>query len=466
MKFNLKKQFAFLEERFINRNPQKWYSKLGWLLFRLYRFLKITLREFKDDRLLLRAMALTYATMLSLVPLSALLFSLFKLFDGAEWFSDVVRPVLMENLAPGSGEAIVGKVERVLFKNIGTTVGGIGLAFFLFVVHSIFSTIESTFNLIWGVPNSKAGAIQRLPTYWGLLTIIPITVVISLAITTYIQALPLVNRAVESVSFIQTLISSSIPIIIVMFGFFLLYKFLPGTKVRFRAALTGAVTAGLLYEIVKSIFIFYTGRLVQYDAFYGSLAIIPLLMIWINLSWLVVLIGVEISFVYQHYNVLLIKRKHIQFSRAQKDAIAFQILIQATLAFRGKLKPLEIEKWSNQNSIPPKVVRDVTDRLEKGGLLVKVQNGEKSGVKILLNRDPNYIRIYDINKVLSGDIMTEWTWPDGKSWDWLKKWLSSKHSTAGSESQDMTLDGLVETIAENEKRKSEDKIGTNHLTKL
>ncbi|HHE47028.1 MAG TPA: YihY family inner membrane protein, partial [Bacteroidetes bacterium] len=302
-----------------------WHTLAAGYLIRLYRFVQITIREFLDDRLLLRAMALTFATLLSIIPLLAILFGMFQMFGGGEWFVDVLRPVLMRNLAPGSGPAVAQRIEELLVaRGGGPAVSGIGLLFLVFAVYGIFTGIESTFNLIWGV-SLRAGVLHRLPLYWGLVTIIPILVVSSLALTTYIKALPLVHQAVESVSFADSLINRLLPVLMVMLGFFLLYRFLPNTRVRTYAALLGAVIAGLIYELLKSGFIFYTGKLVQYDVIYGSLAIIPLLMVWVNLSWVVVLLGVEICFVTQHYDLLQNKRKHVVFSRPQKDALAYLI---------------------------------------------------------------------------------------------------------------------------------------------
>jgi len=433
-----------------------WYTLIVCMLFRLYRFIQITIREFLDDRLLLRAMALTFATLLSIIPLLFILFGMFRMFGGGEWFVEVLRPVLMRNLAPGSGPVVAQRIEDMLIVGGGPTVSGIGLLFLVLAVYGIFTGIESTFNLIWGA-SSKAGALRRLPLYWGLVTIIPILVVSSLALTTFIKALPLVHQAVEKVGFVDNLINRLLPGLMVVLSFFLLYRFLPNTRVRTLAALVGAVTAGVLYEIVKYIFIFYTRKLVQYDVIYGSMAIIPSLMVWVNLSWIMVLLGVEICYVTQHYSVLLSKRKHVEFSRPQKDSIAYLILTQITLAFRGKRKPVTVDEWSHQYGVPPGTVLEVVERLRSGGILERTGSG---GSEILLTRDPDYIKVGDIDRILTGESLEEWEWPNEASWRWLRTWTRRRSKSANDNTNSLTLGKLVSSLEEMSEHPGEGRLDT------
>ncbi len=320
--------------------------------------------------------------------------------------------------------------------------GGIGLIFLVLMVYGIFSAIENTFNLIWGV-KSRAGALNRLPLYWGLVSIIPILVVSSLALTTYIKALPLVHQAVQHVNIAESVIGRALSVFMVTFSFFLLYRLLPGTRVRTSAALTGAISAGLLYEVVKVIFIFYSGKLVKYDIFYGSLAIIPLLMVWINLSWIVVLLGVEICFVSQHYRVLVSERKHVKFSRLQKDALAFLILTEVTRAFRGKRDAVTADEWVQRFGVPPGVIAAVIDKLCRGGM---IERAGTDGNILLLKRDPDYIRIGDIDRILSGESLEEWSWPDEPHWRWLKSWMRKRRVAESGQMDGVTLGELVSDL--------------------
>jgi membrane protein len=395
----------------------------------------LTAREFVDDHLFLRAMALTFVTLLSVVPMLGIIFSMFKMFGGGEWFMEYIRPFLMRTLAPGSGPVVAQRIEELLLTKSGSAVGSISLIFLVVTVYVIFSAIESTFNLIWR-SNSRAGALNRIPLYWGLVSIIPILVICSLALTTYLKALPLAYQAVAHVSFAKSLFSRSLPVLMIMIGFFLLYRFLPNAPVRTRSAIVGAVTAGLIYEFVKIGFIFYTGKLVKFDIFYGSLAIIPILMIWVSLSWVVVLMGVEVCYVTQHFKLLRIRRKHALISRDQEDALAFQILTQVTLAFRGLRDTVMLEEWSNLYAVPPGNVRAVVERLKRGGF-IDINGKNKNEIRLM--RDPDYIMIDDINKILSGEQLTEWEWPDDDTWRTIQIWMKQ-------ETDSDTLEHLVKMV--------------------
>ncbi len=422
------------------------------------RFLQITVREFISDRLVLKAMALTFVTLLSLIPLLVISFSLFRLFGGGEWYAEAVRPLILQYLAPGSGPTVVERLQEVIESAGSTTLGGIGLLLLVVAVYAIFAGIESTFNTIWGV-TSRAGALHRLPLYWGLVTIIPILVIGSVALTTYIQALPLVERtvqeAVRRVDFVQSYYSRLMPGLMVIVGFFLLYRFVPSTRVRNRFALAGAVFAGILFEIVKAGFIFYTGKLVKYDLIYGSLAVVPLLMVWVNLGWIVVLAGVEFCFVAQHYNMLLTKPKHVVFSRAQEDALAYLVLIETTRAFRGRREEVDLEEWTERFGIPPGIVEQTVNQLVKGGF---IQRGGQGGKVIIIARDPEKITIDGIDSLLSGDSSKEWKWPKDPPWKRIEEWMAKRNKAQFRASTFKNLQQFVENIdSETEKRVVESK---------
>jgi membrane protein len=375
------------------------------------------------------------------VPLLAISFSLFNLFGGGQWFMDSLAPVITQNLAPGSGPAVVERISQLIETFGGRTLGGIGVLGFVLAVYGIFSAVESTFNLIWGV-KTRGGALHRLPLYWGLVTIIPLLVVSSFALTTYLRALPLVHRAMAGGANFEDVLNRLAPGFMVMFSLFLLYRFLPSTHVRTYVAAIGAFVAGLLYEVVKSGFIFYSSELVQYNIIYGSLAIVPLLMIWINISWVVVLGGVEICFTIQHYQILRMKRKHVAFSRPQKDVLAYLILSELTRAFRGGRSAVTEGEWVKRYGVPPGVVSDVVDQLCNGGLIQRVGVSED---ELLLKRDPQYVGIEEIDSIITGEALEEWNWPPNDSWEWLRNWQRARLQGSMNPA-DMTLAELVDRL--------------------
>jgi len=411
------------------------------IFFNVFRFVQISVRETLDDRLPLKSMALTFASLLSIIPLLGISFSLFRLFGGGDWFVDTLRPLILENLAPGTGPKVAEQLQGLIENAGSAALGGLGVVLLVTAVYAIFSGIESTINAVWGI-RTRAGSLQRLPLYWGMVTIVPILVVGSLAITTYLEAMPIV-AAVQNIEFGRGILNRALSSGMIIVGFFILYKFVPATKVRSWAALVGALVAGILYEIIKATFILYSSEIVQYDVIYGSLSVIPMLLIWVNLFWIILLGGVEISFVAQHYGTLLDRPKHVKLSRYQKDAFAYLMLKEATSAFRGEREEVTLEEWAKKWNVPPNLAEATAERLRIGGLIERTGKGFSV---ILLAKSPSKVSIDEVESLLSLTTMSEWKWPGAQSWSWLREWLDNRRCVALDASECKNLAELVDQM--------------------
>ncbi len=409
----------------------------------LFRFLKVVYRESLRDMIPIRAASLTYATMLTLIPVLVILFSIFQLFGGADWFETTVRPFILDNLAPGTGEGVATRLEEIITNAGGFALNGIGVLVLVIAVWSIFSGVEGTVNAIWGA-RSSAGSLKRLPLYWGLITIVPILIVGSLALTTYVQALPFISKTVESFGILETLFNRAVTAGMIILGLFLFYQFVPATRVQPRYALASATIAGLLYEILKSGFIFYTTNLVQYNLIYGSLAAIPLLLIWINLSWVLVLAGVEMTFVQQHYQTLANKSKGLRLSKPQRNVLGYLLLFEATKVFRGergessRFNPV---LWGDDYGLPPGLIDATVDKLQEGGLVERVGSPPDD---IMLARSPKQIPVEEVDALLMSVKRSEFDWPDHPAWQWMKGWMNSRQDASLRAVESRTLDELVQ----------------------
>lgn len=427
--------------------------------FHAVKFVQITVREVLSDRIPLKSMGLTFATLLSIIPLLAISFSLFRLFGGGEWFADTLRPFILENLAPGTGPRVAERIQELIDSAGSATLGGMGVLLLVMAVYGIFTGIESTVNAVWDT-RSRAGSLQRLPLYWGMVTIVPILVVGSLAISTYLQAVPIISEAFRKVDVGAALMNRLLSIAMIVGSFFLLYKFVPATKVRSRYALAGALTSGLIYEGFKAAFIVYTADLVQYDVIYGSLAIFPLLLIWVNLSWILVLGGVEISFVAQNYSSLLHKPKHVKLSRNQKNAVAYLLLKDVTSAFRAERGPVILEEWARQWQVPQGLANETAERLRNGGV---IERAEKGYTTVLLTRAPEKVTIADIEALLSLETANEWEWPEESSWQWLLNWMKMREKISVESSEVKNLAELVHRLEYGDKKRSRKKVSSKEV---
>jgi len=392
-----------------------WLIAIGRYLRTIYDFHVIIYREFVADHLTLRAMSLTQGTVLSLVPLFVILIALFKLLGGGEWFDEVVRPALVELLAPGIEPVVSEKVNHLISAIAAKTLGVVGGLFLIIGVHVIFISVEMTFNLIWG-GSPRGRQLVRAPIYWSLILSTPVFIAASLAITAYLTALPVVGK----IGFFDVILRHLAPGGLVTLGMLLVFRFLPTAPVKWKSAIVGALVAGVAYEVVKSLFIFYTRELVRYDALYGSLAILPITLIWINLAWIVTLYGVEVCYVFQHFDQLRQKAKHVPLSRLQQDALGWCIIRSLTVASEGDNKWIDAAKLSDQWGVPPGLTNGIVQGLIKDGIIVLKA---KSIDVIRLAKPANTIRISDIDQALRSPTAEVWTWPDDPLWKETRLWL-------------------------------------------
>jgi membrane protein len=404
-------------------------------------FVRITAREFAADNLMLRALALTYITLLSLVPLMALLFSLFKILGGGEWFLEVVRPTLSNFLAPGIEPVVSERITHLISRFAAKTIGGLGLVLLIVGVHGIFTAVEMVFNSIWG-GSPRGRFLVRAPIYWGLFLITPILLGVSLGISTYILALPHPTPVPENIDLIISFVNRAIPAAMAVVGLLLIYRYMPTAPVRWSSAVAGAIIAGLLFEVCKVLFIVYATKLVRYDVLYGSLAIIPLLLVWINLAWVVTLFGVEISYVFQHFEMLRRDQKHLQLSRRQEDALAYRLLIEALSVSNGEgPRWVNIAEAADRWEVPPGVTMQVARRLASAGLI----EIKRAGDRLRLASGALDMPIGEIERAMSAETHEEWRWPTEEKWAAVQEWLRKPSGRRSTEAT--TLKDLLKRIS-------------------
>ncbi len=256
-------------------------------------------RDLLEGQLTLRAMSLVYTTLLSLVPLLALSFSVLKAFG----VHNQIRPTLLtllEPLGPKGAEIttqVIGFVENT---KVGV-LGALGLAMLVYTVVSLLQKIESAFNHVWHVQRPRRLA-ERFSQYLSVLTIGPLLVFAALGITATLSS----QRVVQALAGFAPLgaivggIGRLVPYLLVIAAFAFVYRYMPNTKVRLRAALIGAVVAGVLWQSVGWGFAAFVAGSAKYTAVYAGFAIVVLSMIWLYLSWLIVLLGASLAFYVQH----------------------------------------------------------------------------------------------------------------------------------------------------------------------
>ena len=294
---------------------------------------------FRGEAITLRASALTYLTLFSLVPLLAVVYSVIDLVSGEEQVRGAVMAWINSQLGIGAGAAISLKLTDLTTKASAKAVGGIGFAALLFSALSLLWNIESAFNHIYGVRRPRA-VLERLLKYWSFLTLGPVLLAGSLALTWRISSLQAIHghdeKGHSEALHVLTALSS---VAITYAGLTLLYKVLPNAKVRLRAAIIAALVSGTLWEIAKFIFAWASTRMVQVHKIYGSLAVLPITLTWFYISWMIALVGCRMCMAFEE------SRKPdphpLLQGAATREALCARVLLELGRQFAARGQPVK-----------------------------------------------------------------------------------------------------------------------------
>ena len=253
-------------------------------------YLKYLFVRFKEDRIIFYSGYLSYVTLLSMVPLLAVTFSAFSLFPVFQEWRGELEAFVFKNFVPTLGEAIQGHFVR--FIENATKMTPVGLVILILLALLLIYSIDHTLNHIWRVRKNRR-LIVSFSIYWVVLTLGPVLIGTSLLTTSYL--LSLTGFEENTLLAVRQLFLELLPYLASFSSFLLLYLVVPNTSVHFWSALSGAMIAAILFELSKSAFALYFTHFPVYQAIYGALAIIPLLFIWVYVSWIVVLVGAQVA---------------------------------------------------------------------------------------------------------------------------------------------------------------------------
>ncbi|MEC4750339.1 YhjD/YihY/BrkB family envelope integrity protein [Methylomicrobium sp. Wu6] len=339
----------------------------------LLRGVLILVQEATAGDLRYRAMGLVYTTLLSLAPLLAVSFSVLKAFG----VHNQLKPLLLSVLEPLGDKGvemaaqIIGYVENI---NIGV-LGAAGLVFLLYTVISLLNIIEECFNRIWRAEMSR-NWIRRSSDYLSMLLVGPVLVVSALGVMASMADTGLVRKLIAQEPFGSAyyLAGLILPYVLIIAALTFLYIFMPNTRVNFRSALAGGIAAGLTWKIVGWVFGIFVEKSASYNAIYSSFAIILLSVIWLYVSWLIVLLGGVISFLHQHPRYLLHKNKKPDLTHRQQETLGFLIMYLIGRAYYEGKAPWTLHALAEEVDLPWEAVQHTLQGLEKAGFVIAIQS--------------------------------------------------------------------------------------------
>ena len=362
------------------------------LLLRWLRTALILGRDVALGQLTLRAMSLVYTTLLSIVPLLALSFSVLKAFG----VTNQIQPLLLRLLEPlgekGQEVAlrITGFIENM---NVGV-LGAVGLVLLIYTSVSLIQKIEESLNYIWHAPRARPFG-QRLSRYLTVLLVGPILVFSALAVTATFMNIETVRAlmAIDALGQLIQLVGRLVPYMLIIAAFTFIYRFMPNARVRMWPALVGGIVGGIAWQTAGWAFAVFIVSSNNYAAIYSGFAILVLFMIWLYLSWLVLLFGASVAFYTQHPEYLYLRSGEPRLSNRMRERLGLSVMELVARSFLSGQSAPSQEHITRQLRVPAHVLTAVIEALEQRGLLVVA--GEDTPI-YLPARDPGRIALADV----------------------------------------------------------------------
>ncbi len=358
------------------------------------RILYVMVRELTEGQLALHAMSLVYTTLLSLVPLLAVSFSVLKAFGVNQ-----IDPILMNLLAPLGEQGreitdrIIGFVENM---RVGV-LGSLGLGFLLYTVISLVQKIEVSFNYVWRVKQVRSFA-RRFSDYLSVIIVGPVLVFTAIGFTASIMSTDLVQQLIAMEPFGTAVLVASrvMPYLLISAAFTFFYMFVPNTTVRFRSALVGGLVGGALWQLTGFAFASFVAGSTRYAAIYSSFAILFLFMIWLYLSWFILLFGSQIAYYHQHPQQVRRETEQLRLSDRLRDRIGLAVMYLVTRAYEKGEPGWTLDALAQRLGVPGDAVIEVADDLLRLGYLLETSADPPGYVP---GRDPELL---SINMLLAG----------------------------------------------------------------
>jgi len=374
-------------------SPEEWYGLKG-RFFSVLRLIYSISASFNTHQGLLRASALTYTTVLSLVPFLAIAFSVLKGL-GAQ---NTLEPILQQ-FAGDSEETISRIIDYVNNTNV-KSLGAIGLVLLILAVISLMGNIEEAFNAVWGVSETRSVQ-RRFSDYLSVIVVGPILLLAATSMTSSLQSQWMLQWLIQNTYLGDAilLLFQFLPYLSVSIAMVFLYIFIPNTRISFASAVTGGVIAGTAWELAQWGYFHFQVGVAKYNAIYGTLAALPIFLVWIYTSWLIVLFGLEIVYAHQHRGRCLPGSSAFSLTATLREELALALLLQVSLHFQKGGIPPSPHSLADELNVPLQPLETIFDQLERLGFLVAT-SGTQSGW--MPARDPSEVQVSDVIGALRG----------------------------------------------------------------
>ena len=395
----------------------------------------------KSDYFLL-AGALTFKVIFALVPMLVVTLAFLKGFGGLSNLADRVKAFLVTNMTPGTGDAYGEHIDRFIANINGTAIGIVGFLMLVYCALSLFYTIEKAFNQIWGVRRPRSIP-RRFTAYWTVLTVAPICIAVSIGATTFMQSHEFYMYVVGRAPLVATLSVGLTPYVFSWIVFTAMYLFMPNTKVRFGPALAGGILAGTSWELMKSLYVWVNVNFMSANAFYGSLGAVPVFLMWVYISWIIVLVGCEFAFAAQHAGTYRREIEAPKVSPEFRERLALLLLADISRDFLGGRAPRSATVLAGGLNVPVRLVHEIVEQLEEQELVRAVADGDRRDPALVPARDPGQITVGDVLDKMHRHGDGRYALPPGATTDRLRGVLDEARARLAAPLRQVTLKDLA-----------------------
>jgi len=383
-KYNKAKDFVFrdiwkMDMANISERKQRFYNTIKVLI--------ITVKGFVEDKCAIRASALTYFTLLSVVPIIALAFAIAKGFGLDSMVEDIIRNYFASS--PDTASYLISFSSSMLENTKGGIIAGIGIIMLLYSVFKLLSNIEESFNQTWNVKHSRS-ILRQVTDYITIMIFTPIMLIIASSVTFFLQTQASANFH-EYLGPLLFVLVKLVPFVLMAVMFTILYLIMPNTKVDVASAVIAGSVTGVIFQIWQWIFVTFQVGAAEYGAIYGSFAALPLFLMWVQTSWIIVLLGCELAYSVQNVNLYTTERTAGNMSVRLQKRMSLLVMTKIIGEFSCQKPSRTASEWSEELKISQKLFVYIAQRLQEVGLLAEVKS-DNAG-------NPIFIPSMDISKI-------------------------------------------------------------------
>lgn len=365
------------------------FRMLTWLLARPAKLVLYLIRGLMQHGTMVRSAALTYYTLVSIVPVVALVFAIVKGFGLADGLVQNLYSIFPQ--IPDIVDYVVEFAQKTLARTQGGWVAAFSLAALFWSVVSVFSSIEDAFNNIWEVSSNRS-LIRKYSDYIAIIVIAPLMWVVASSTSNYLH-----NWLNVGDTFWVRFFSKIISMAMAWVMFSIIYIVLPNTKVRYPSAIKSGIIAGTVFIVFQWLYVSLQLWMTSYNAIYGSFAALPLFLIWVQASWSILLLGAELSFTFQNEKRFDEERETMMISYDSRRKVMIAIMVVVARAFREGKGAIDADQIRNELNLPARIMSNALHTLVSSSMLNQVHRPEQEyDVAYAPARDINSLRVYDI----------------------------------------------------------------------